>query len=55
MPHNPFHKKNRNGVKRGTSMRLSPAQRKLAGQAPPFNQITKADFDALKKKGKKKK
>ena len=54
MPHNPFHKKNRNGVKRGTSMRLSPAQRKLAAQAPPFNQITKADFDALKKKGKKK-
>ena len=47
-------KKNRNGPKRGTSMRLSPAQRKLANQAPPFNQITKADFDALKKKGKKK-
>ena len=54
MPHNPFHKKNRNGVKRGTSMRLTPAQRKLAKQAPPFNMITKADFDALKKKGKKK-
>ena len=35
-------------------MRLTPAQRKLAKQAPPFNMITKADFDALKKKGKKK-
>ena len=47
-------KKNRNGPKRGTSMRLSPAQRKLAGQAPPFDKITSADFQALRKKGKKK-
>jgi len=54
MPHNPFHKKNRNGVKRGTSMRLTPAQRKIAAAAPPFNQITPEDFKALKKKGKKK-
>ena len=46
--------KNRNGVKRGTAMRLSPAQRKLAGQAPPFDKITGADFQALRKKGKKK-
>ena len=54
MPHNPFHRKNRNGVKRGTSNRLTPAQKKIASQAPPFNQITDADFKALKKKGKKK-
>ncbi len=45
-------KKNRNGPIRGTSMRLAPAQRKLAGQAPPFDKITSADFQALRNKGK---
>lgn len=33
--------------------KLSPAQKKIAKKAPPFNKITGSDFRALK--GKKKK
>ena len=33
--------------------KLSPAQKKIAKKAPPFNKITGADFRALR--GKKKK
>ena len=32
---------------------LTPAQKKLAAAAPPFTQITGADFAALRKKGNK--
>lgn len=35
--------------------KLSPAQKKLARAAKPFNKITGADFKALKKKKKRKK
>lgn len=30
--------------------KLTAAQKKIAGAAPPFNKITGADFKALKKK-----
>ena len=32
---------------------LSPKQKKIAKQAPPFNKITAADFAVLRKKKKK--
>ena len=35
--------------------KYSPKQKRLAAVAPPRKKITKADFDALKKKKKKKK
>ncbi len=35
--------------------KLSKKQRKIARAAMPFDKITKADFDALKKKKTKKK
>ncbi len=34
--------------------KLSKAQRKIARAAMPFDKITKADFDVLKKRKKKK-
>mgnify|MGYP003133119243 FL=1 len=34
-------------------MKLSPKQKKLAAAAKPRKKITKADFEALKKKKKK--
>lgn len=35
--------------------KLSPAQKKLARAAKPFNKITGADFAALRKRKKKRK
>ena len=35
--------------------KLSPAQKKIASAAPPFNKITGADFKALKNKKNSKK
>lgn len=35
--------------------KLSPAQKKLARAAKPYNKITGADFKALKKRKKRKK
>ena len=33
--------------------KLSPAQKKIAKKAPPFNKITGTDFKALRSKKKK--
>tara|TARA_Y100001938_G_scaffold142523_1_gene213937 strand:- start:669 stop:797 length:129 start_codon:yes stop_codon:yes gene_type:complete len=35
--------------------KLTPAQKRIARAAPPFNKITAADFRALKRNGGKKK
>lgn len=35
--------------------KMTPAQKRIAAAAPPFNKITPADFRALKRNGGKKK
>jgi len=38
--------------KEASKKKLSPAQKKIAAKAPPYNKITGADFKVLKKEKK---
>jgi len=53
MPHVKGHNIAGKEVDTKKKKKLTPAQKKLAALAPPFTQITGADFAALRKKGKK--